>query len=421
MIAFCALGAGLSGCNRLDVNSARVRGIAYVRMDDVVKHDPLYPQLSRIDDAIAMVTLANAGPRVPHSAAEIARESADLQAQLAAAKTRTQQIVDAKRRQYGDRERAAVVAALAAAGVPNPQSAAASLGEVSAAQVRSAQMQAGRDFNAYQHSVVQQSNAAASAIVHQLQREANEKLQAKAMQEQQQETNLSLHLSQNDASERLSIQTRLSMLALDPATRRSLQAQLAAMQRRDDAAVAAQRAADRRAFAAYQAQVTAETNAAIRAQLANINSQTRAKILSQQNAVGAQLRSSLGVAPSPAHVSPATQAEIRRIAAQFQSQYQQDVQDVVTQYAETTDALEAQYAMLHGADATAAGATQQEVSLLQQQRQALYGQIVARIEREARRLGQQKGFRVVFSDVTAAAGGYDMTNDLIADIESEHE
>ncbi len=420
MLAFCALGASLSGCGSFGASSPSARALAYVRLDDVIKHDPLFPQLSKMDDAIAMVSLVGVSSRVPRNAADVAQQSAQLRVQIAAARSRTQRIIDSKRREYAMRERAAVSAALAAAGVKSTDIAAA-LGNVSAAQVRAAQQQAGKDFSAYQQSVVAQSNSAARSIVRQLQAQATQKLQAKELQEEQRETNLSLKLSQQDAAQRLAIQTRLSMLALDAETRKRLQGQLDAMTSREQAALAAQRASDQKEYSAYRTQVALETNAAIRVQLAKINGDTRAKLVSRQNTVGAQLRSSLRGPQTLANVSPATRAQIAKIAQQIQQQYQSDVQSVIADYMVTSDALEAQYATLHGADAEAAAATQQETAILQQRRQALYQQIVQHVEDDARRLAQTKGFRVVFADVTAAPGGYDMTNDLITDIESEHE
>lgn len=421
MIACTAAGAALAACARFDVNSPQVRGIAYVRMDDVVSHDPLYGQLSHLDDAIAMVQLTGAAPAVPRSAAEIAREDARLRIEIAQAKARTQQIVNAKQREYRARAQAAIASALAAAGVHDPGAAGAMMGQVSVSQARAAQAQAGRDFTSYQHSVMQQSTDAARAIVRQLQTEANQKLQAKALQEQQRETNLSLQLSQHDATQRLAIQTKLSMLALDETTRHQLQQQLDAMTSRDNAEIAAQRAADQREFAAYRTQVMAQTNDAIRAQVARINDTTRSQLMNRQQTLGAQLRNTLGVPQSTVHLTPATQAQIRAITSRLQQEYQTDVSGVIAQYVATSDALETQYALLHGADAEAAGAAQQEIGLLQQQRSQLYGQIVAHIEQDADRIAAAKGLRVVFSDVTAAPGGYDMTNDLIHDIESEHE
>ncbi len=420
-MALVAMGAPLAGCGGVNVNSPSVRGLAYVKLDDVVKHDPLYAQLSNIDDAIAMVQLQGAGPRVPRSARSIAREDARLRSQIAAAKARTQAIVASKQREYRARAQTAIAAALRSAGVRSGANVGAALGSATSQQAAAAQAQAGRDMRQYQASVMQQGTVAAHAIVQQLQAEATQKLQAKSLQEQQRETNLSLRLSQQDAAQRLSIQTKLSMLALDPATRQRLQGQLDAMNRRDNAQIAALRVSDQREFTAYRAQVMAQTNAAMRAQLGHINDETRTKLVSHESALGAQLRSSLGPQQPLMHVTPATQAQIRAIEARIEQQYQADVQNVLAEYATTSDALEVQYAELHGADAAAASATQQEIEILQVRRQQLYARIVAHVQHEAQRLAQRKGFHVVFSGVTAAAGGYDMTNDLIHDIESEHE
>jgi hypothetical protein len=419
LIACGAAAAMTWGCSSFNVHSSGIRGIAYVNLDDVVKRDPLYSQLSQIDDAIAMVELVGAGPRVPHTAAEIARDSAQLRAQIGAAQQRIQSIVAQKQQTYAARARAAVTSALAAAGVKNPADVAAAMGAVSQQQQQQAQIQAGRDLMAYRQTVVQQSTATARGIVRQLQQEAAQKLQAKAQQEQQAESNLALRLSQQDAPRRLAIQTRLSMLALGQSERQKLQAQLSQIASSENAAIAAQRSADEREYTAYRTQVETQTTAAIHAQLGTIQSQTQAKLIGRRNAVVAQLRS---VAPVPsASIAPATRAQIRQIVQQLQDQYTRDVQDAIAQYEQTQAALEVQYAMLHGADAEASTAAQQEVALLQQRRQTLYDQIVNHIRTEAERLAKEKGFDVVFSDVTAAAGGYNMTNELISDIESEHE
>ncbi len=420
LIACCAAAASVMGCTTPNVHSSQIRGIAYVKLDDVVKHDPLYSQLANIDDAIAMVELVGASPRIPRSAAEIARESAQLRSEIASAQARTQHIIRQKQQAYAARTQAAVTAALTAAGVKNAANVAAAMGITSSQQQQQAELQAGRDLMAYRAGVVQQSNAAAENVVRQLQAEAAQRLQAKAQAEQQAESNLALRLSQQDASQRLAIQTRLSMLALGQSERRQLQAQLSQMQQRENALLNAQRAADQREYAAYRAQVMAQTNAAIHAQLANLQTQTQAKLVGRRNAVIQQLRG--GVPPMPAaSISPATRAQITHIADQFQQQYSHDVQDVIAQYEQTYAALEAQYATLHGADAAASSAAAQEVALLQQRRQTLYDQIVNHIRGEAERLAKAKGLDVVFSGVTAAAGGYNMTNELITDIESEHE
>ena len=40
---------------------------------------------------------------------------------------------------------------------------------------------------------------------------------------------------------------------------------------------------------------------------------------------------------------------------------------------------------------------------------------------DARRIAKERGLSIVFVNIWAAAGGYDMTNQVISDIESQHE
>lgn len=69
----------------------------------------------------------------------------------------------------------------------------------------------------------------------------------------------------------------------------------------------------------------------------------------------------------------------------------------------------------------ATGAAAKELGALQARRSALYGQIVAQVQRDAARLAKDEGFSIVFDNVRAAAGGYDLTNQVIKDVESQHE
>ncbi len=91
------------------------------------------------------------------------------------------------------------------------------------------------------------------------------------------------------------------------------------------------------------------------------------------------------------------------------------------QYQATKSDLDRQFAALHGADVGATGAAGQELQSLQKRRTDLYNQIVAAVERDANRIAKDKGFNIVFVNVLAAGGGYDLTNQVISDIESQHE
>jgi hypothetical protein len=420
LAAVCAAAIFASGCGRVDVHSPSVRGTAYVRIDEVVKHHPLYKQLSQLDDAVAAINLQAAAPRIPLSAAQIAGETKRLNAQLRDAQNRANKILAAKQQTYAKRERQADAAALAAAGVSGAGLDTGQMSATSAQQAQQAASAANQDFMAYQQSVVAQDNAASQAIARQLQTQAAQKYRAKAEELQQNETDLSLKLTQQDATQRLAIKTRMGNLALDAATRKQLEGQLASLNAKENGAIQAQRRSDTATLNAYRAQLSQQTNAAIRAQVGAIAGQTRAKIVERRNVVGAQIRS-LGPPSLPANVPADVRAKMAQIHKKFTTQFQADAQSTVNDYNATKADLDRQFASLHGADVGATGAAAKELDALQKRRDALYKQIVDQIQREASRIAKDLGFSIVFDNVDAAAGGYDMTNDLIKDVESLHE
>lgn len=409
----------VAGCG-VNVHSASVRGTGYVRLDEAVKHHPLYPQLSQLNDAIAAINLQFSGPAVPLGPHEIAVQTAQLNRQLRAAQERANKILAQKQHDYAAREQAAISAALAAAGVRGGgTSAAQQLSNASAVQAQQAARAADADLLAYQQSVVAQDNAASSSIAKQLQAQAAQKYRAKAEQLQQNETDLSLRLTQQDAAARLAIKTRLSNLAMDPASRRQAQSQLAAIDAREGSQLTAQREADAATLRAYRAQLDKETSSAISSRVGAITNQTRAKLEEHRNAVTSQLRS---LAPAPqANIPPNVQAQLADIHRRFVGQFQADANRTVAQYEATKSDLDRQFAALHGADVGATGAAAKELNSLQKRRGDLYAQIVGQVERDASRIAKERGFSIVFVNIRAAAGGYDMTGQVIKDIESQHE
>ncbi len=411
-----------TACSRVDVNSSQIRGVGYVRLDDVVKHHPLYNQLSQIDDAIAAINLAASAPQVPRSAKEIAQDVKALNADLKAAQSRANKILAQKQADYNRKEQAAVAAALAAAGEGNAGAAAAAqMNAGSSQQAQNAAQAADKQFEAYQRSVIDQNNAAFQTVSKELQAQANNKYNALAAQLSQKESAAQLKLSQADAPTRLSVKTRLSNLALDDATRKRLQAQLAGLQKKESDATNAERAADEKRLLAYRRQLQAQTASAVGAQAAKLRSQTQAQLQSQRNKVSSQLR---GLGPQqqlPTNLSPATKAKIQQIQQQFAAQFQADAQQTIDDYNATKDDLDRQYAALHGADVGATGAAAKQLADLQRQRGDLYDKIVAQIKDSTARIARDRGLKVVFVDVEATPGGYDLTNEVTKDIESLHE
>ncbi|MBV8148099.1 MAG: OmpH family outer membrane protein [Candidatus Eremiobacteraeota bacterium] len=412
--------AGLTA-SCVNVHSSSIRGTGYVRVEEVVKHHPLYPQLSQLDDAIAAINLQAAAPHVPLSAAQIAQQTKELNRELQDAQLRANKILAQKQQDYAKREQQAISAALAAAGVSGAGAyAAQELSSTSAQQAQQAAAAANADLLAYQQSVVSQNNAAAASVARQLQAQAEQQFRAKSEQLEQNETNLSLRLTQEDAAQRLSIKTRLSNLALDEATRKQLVAQLAALDAKESNAVTEQRRADAAELAQYRAQLRGQTNVAISQQLGRIQSQTAAKLQERRNEVGAQLRG-LGPPPLPANLPSGVKEKIAAIHRRFLESFQADAQKTYDDYETTKADLDRQFAALHGADVGATGAAAKELDALQKQRAELYKEIVDQIQREAGRIAKDRGFSIVFVNIEAATGGYDLTSEVTKDVESLHE
>lgn len=408
------------GCSHVDVHSPNIRGTAYVRMDEVIKHHPLYGQLSQIEDSITAINLEAAGPRVPKSAAEVAAGIRQLNQQLRDAQDRANKAIAQKQQEYVKKEQQADAAALSAAGIdPSGFQAAAQMSTTSRQQAASAAQQANKDYMAYQQSIISQDNAAVNAVAMQLQKQADQQYRAKAEQLQQNETDLSLRLAQSDATERSALKLKLNNLALDPAARASVNQQLAALDKKEADQVNALRARDQQELAAYRLQLHAQTDSAIREQVGKIRSQTSAKLNARRNEVGSQLKALAG--PVPPNVPPDVQKKLAQIHSQYSSMFQADAQKTVSEYNDTKADLDRQYAALQGQDVGATGSAAKELASLQKRHDDLQAQMTDQIQHEAQRIAKEMGFSVVFENIAAANGGYDLTNDLIHDVESLHE
>lgn len=416
----CAALLAVTACAP-NVHSSAIRGTGYVRVEEVVKHHPLYGQLSQLDDAIAAINLQSTPRQVPLGAAQIAAQTTELNRALRDAQARANKILAQKQQDYANRESQAVSAALAAAGIHGSGAAAASqMSGVSAQQAQQAAQAANSDLMAYQQNVIAQDNAASSTIAKQLQVQAAQKYRAKAEQLQQNETDLSLRLTQSDAASRLAIKMRLSNLALEPAARKQAQDQLAAINTKEAAALDAQRSADAATLRAYRVELDRQTGDAIRNQVGAIHLQTRSKLEERRNEVGSQLRS-LGPPSMPSNVPVDVQARIARIHRQYIGEFRADAAKTVADYNATKNDLDRQFAALHGADVGATGAAGKELDSLQKRRSQLYQQMVAQVQNDARRIAKERGFSIVLTDVLSAAGGYDLTNQVISDVEGQHE
>lgn len=421
-LVICA--AALAGCGREPAaDDPNVRGIGYVRVDDVVKKHPLYPQLSQIQDSIDALDLKALGPgAVPRTSAQIAEQTKELNRELVQAQNRANAILRRKQADYARREQQAIDAALASAGAgTNGNQAVTQMQGTAAQQAQAVTAQANADFQSYRSAVVAQDNAAVTQLSRQLSARADRSYRQKATELQEHESQLALELSQQDAPRRLELRTKLGNLALDDATRKQYRDELAAIDDREAQAAAAQRTRDQAELAAYRKQLAASTQSEIASQIEQIHAQTRAKLASRQNEVSQQVSSQLqGLRPAaiPSNLPQSTRDRIAQIQQQFRTQFAADAKKTIDEYQTTKSDLDAQYTALQGADAAAAGTAGKQLVQLQRQRDDLYQRIVGQIKADASAQARKHGLHAVFENVTAAAGGIDLTNDVEKDIES---
>jgi len=361
-------------------------------------------------------------PHAPLTPAQIAQQTKDLNAQLQAAQKKTQAIINSKQQQYAQQEHDADVAAAKAAGV-DPK--AAGIGEMMTAtsqqQAQQAAVAAQQGFVAYQRGVIAQNQAAMQSIAQQISKAADDKYRARAEQYQQAESDLALKLAQQDSAQRMALQTQLNTLALSADQRKSVTDQLTALNKKESDQTNALRAADAAALDAYRKQLATQTNAQIRQQATALQSQTGAQLAARRNEVGAQLRG-LGAAPVPTvSIPPDLRKRLGEIHQEYAAKFQADAQQSIEEFQATKSDLDAQFAALHGQGVSATGAAAVKLIALQKRQAQLQTQIQDQIQREAVRLAKEMGFSLVLDNVQAANGGYDLTNDLVHDIESQHE
>lgn len=425
VLAFAAL--AVAGCaHQPSADDPKVRGIGYVRVTDVLKKHPLYPQLSQIQDAIDGLGLKSLGPNaVPRTQAQIAQQTKELNRELQQAQDRANGILRQKQQDYAQREQADIRAALGAAGAgTNGSQPVQQMQNVSSAQAQQVAAQANADFNAYQQGVIAQDNAAVQQISKQLSDRADREYRQRATQLQEKESQLSLELSQQDASKRLDLRMKLNSLALPDAQRKQYRDQLAGLDKNEAAIVAAQREKDQKALADYQKQLQEQTRAQITAQAQKIHDATRSKLASRHNEVSQQVASQMqGLQPQaiPSNLPAATRDKLAQIDRQYKDAFKADAQKTIQQYQSTKADLDAQYQALQSADGTASVSANKELAQLQKQRDDLYNKMVDQIKRDAGTVAAKRGLQVVFMNIEGAGGGIDLTDDVEKDIESLHQ
>jgi len=443
-MSVCAAALLATGCSQTTSSPSSggtpVRGaeaIGYVRMDDLVKKHPLYPELSRLDDdmqALQFKQLAASGaaPSLPPD--QLRKEQAEINKEFAAATERAKAALKAKQDEYSKREAEAIRDAIGSAGAIGGAPGAAAVGNSVNSefktQARSVQAGAEKNLDAYRKQLVAHDNAALRALQNSLNESAARTYGTKSEQVQKAEADFALAQAQADASERVALNAKLSNLVLDDATREDARKQLNVLDHKEADGLAAMKNRDSATLAALRKQLRDSTSAELDRQAAAMQAQTLAKINKRESDVRQQLVTQINALPVPgpnggpmipANVSPAVRDKLKALHQKYQDEFTKDANVTVAQFNKTRDELQKRMALITGVDVGGQNASSQQLDALEKQRRALYDQMLSQIEREVKIIAARRGVGVVLSQVMAPSGGVDLTDDAEKDIESLHE
>lgn len=440
LAAVVVLAACAHGGTTAPAGAPAAHGVGYVRMDELLRKHPLYRQLAEYDANLEAYSLGAFAPRALASGDELKRREAALQRELEDAAKRTNDQIRAVSEAYQRRENEAIAAALRSSGTEAPGTSVAGVASQMEAtargQLAGVAAQAQRDLDAYRKQLEDGDRKQIEALQSTLAGRADRSYRDKMDELAAQEGELSLKLASADAPERLALRTKLASLALDDAARAEANARLDELDRKQADELAAARNRDAQTLNELQTQLRAGVERDVQHEVTAIRTRSLARLQAREAQLRAQFAPPagpvLGAAGTPApdgrppiasdpRLPAALREKILHLHADYTAAFKAEAAATVASFNRTRDELRKRYEALEGIDADAERSAQNEVAALQRKRRGLYDQMVAQIGHEVERIAAQRGLSVVLSDVAAPAGGVDLTEDAMKDIESLHE
>ena len=372
--AVFALAALLAGC------AAQAAGTpAHLNLSALVRVHPLYPALAQYDRQIAQLRATLPAPAFAHVDEAFVHAERGVRAQLDAAGTRTR----------------AIAAMPEPSLAPLPQAAAANAPSEGAvgADIRrayNAQREAARSASAaaeadYRRTLLAQQQDALAGYERGVRARVRDAYEARAQELREQEAQLSLDLAKADAAKRLQLRSKLQTLVLGDAARARIEAQLRALQAREDARLSAKRKRDAALLAAALPPLQARASADVARMRAQLEARTaanlarRSRVLAAQNAARAPLQ-----LPSPAPPPRGNETMQSQLRALRQSRAADPAA-----YVRARSVLERDLRGVQAQNDAAELDARREIAVLQTARAQLYREIVTQIDADARRLARE--------------------------------
>lgn len=252
-----------------------------------------------------------------------------------------------------------------------------------ASQLRSA---AQKDMDRYRATLLTQQNAELANYIRSMNMRVQQAYNSRKQQLYAKESALAVDLAKADESKRLPIETKLRTLRLDSAARKSLQAQLDAIQARENAVVDRQRRKDAAILAAFLPPLQARADADIARMRGDLQNRTAANLAERQRVLTAQTSGSmhlnLGKTVAASNAAPDMNAQLDSLTRTLPAD--------PNAFIAARDDLARHFASVKAADQEATRSTWEQLAALQADRDQLYRDIVSQITRDAQRIASTR-------------------------------
>ena len=401
-IALLALIAILAGC------AAQAAGPgASVDVNALVRSHPLYGTLAQYDRQIAVLRSTLHVPKFARKSEAFAHAADGARSTLAQTASRTQRIAALPTPDVRSLQATGNVNA------PSESRVRSDMQQAYGAQASQLHAAAQQAMDRYRAQIVAQQHTALANYERDMQARVQQAYTSREQQLYEKESTLALDLAKADAGQRLAIRAKLQTLQLTPERRRALQAQMDAIQAREDAQVAKQHRRDQAILAAFLPPLQARANADVARMRSTLQQRTAANLAARERVLAAQnaqqMRLNLGAS---AQRTPGTTTDMNGRLNSLLAANPADPQA----FTRAGDDLARQFADVRNADDDATHSTWAELAALNTARAQLYGDIVSQIMNEAKAVARSRGLANVYAAKNAPPGSVDITRDVRSDI-----
>jgi hypothetical protein len=431
-LAFCLAGCGH---RQSDEGAGGMLGLAspgplsagsvgYVDMQAVIAVHPLHSQLNAMQDQIGV--LQQESVIVPTGMSVQQTDAYNqMQRELASAADKFQQDL-AQRRAYYERREADAVSQLQAAALGTSPQAGGVLGGLQQQygdQAKALQKTAFATLDKYRTELFRQDGEHLKHVQELIGADMRGTLRQRESEQSTAETAYQIKLVRADQEERINLQAKLQNLALSDKDRAAYQAQLQAIDARQQSKINAVKARDNAQLAALEKQLRAQAAAKYEVERKAAQTATQAKLVARQRemqtvlapqmqALSGKFQAQLNDVNSRLSQNEKYRAQAEGVHNQMQAGYVAEASKAEASYNQVRSALITKYSAIAHLQFQDNDAIAAQAQKLAADRRDLYQKIADQVHAQVEQIAQKDGIAVVFDSIRGAGSAVDLTDQV---------